>query len=144
MQSGQIKARRQLLAAFLRYWVTVRDKSGRVVRKRKAVKLATYCDKYRTAASVRPLAQEHLAPENSKTGRAESTDSVVHFLEHVYLPWVQANKKPTTYKTYRQMFRIIKPHLNGAVLRNSTRRKPKPFWMTRPVRRRAPIARIAI
>lgn len=116
MQSGQIK--RVGNCWLLRYWESVRDESGQVVRRRKAVKLATYSDKYRTEASVRPLAQEHLAPQNAKTARAESTDTVRHFLEHIYLPHCRETLRPSTCKGYAQMFGLAKDHLGTVTLRD--------------------------
>ena len=116
MQSGQIK--RVGKCWLLRYWESVKDESGQVVRRRKAVKLATYSDQYRTEASVRPLAQDHLAPQNAKTARAESTDTVKHFLEHVYLPWAKVNKRPSTYKGYSQMVGLALPHLGSVTIRD--------------------------
>lgn len=90
MQRGQIKLVGKCW--LLRYWEFVKDESGNVVRRRKSVKLATYSRAYSTEAAVRKLAVDILAPQNAKTARAESTDTVKHFLEHVYLPWVKANK----------------------------------------------------
>ena len=108
MQSGQIK--RVGNCWLLRFYESVKDESGVIVRRRKAVKLATYSDKYRTEAQVRPLAEEHLSPQNARTARAESTDTVKHFLEEVFLPTVKATKKPSTYKSYEQMVGLATPH----------------------------------
>jgi integrase len=116
MQSGQIKLVGKCW--LLRYWESVRDESGNVVRRRKAVKLATYSDKYRKESDVRKLAVPHLAPQNAQTARAESTDTVAHFLEHVYLPWVKVNKRPSTYKSYSQMIDLAKDHLGDIELRD--------------------------
>jgi integrase len=115
MQSGQIK--RVGKCWLLRYWESVKDESGNVKRQRKAVKLATYSDKYRTKAEVSKLAVPYLAPQNAQTARPESTDTVKHYLEHVYLPWVKLNKKPSTYKSYAQMIGLALPHLDDVELR---------------------------
>ncbi len=116
MQSGQIK--RVGKCWLLRYWESVKDESGQVVRRRKAVKLATYSDSYRTEASVRKLAEVHLAPQNAQTARAESTDTVKHYLEHAFLPHVKATKKPSTYKGYSQMVGLALPHLDDIEMRD--------------------------
>src|SRR5437879_3282122 len=99
----------------LRYWETVLE-DGKPVKRRVATKLATYSDEYRTEKSVRPLAEEKLAPINAKTARPESTDTVAAFLE-TYLAYCAATMRPSTFKTYRDLFRIVKPHLNGIRLR---------------------------
>lgn len=116
MQSGQIK--RVGNCWLLRYYESVKDETGAVVRRRKAVKLATYSDKYRQESDVRKLAVPYLAPQNAQTARAESTDTVAHFLEHVYLPWVKLNKRPSTHKSYAQMIGLAKEHLGDIELRD--------------------------
>jgi hypothetical protein len=68
MQRGQIK--RIGKCWLLRYWESVKDESGKVVKRRVAKKIATLSDQYRTEASVRPLAHDILAPQNAKTAQA--------------------------------------------------------------------------
>ena len=68
-----------------RYWEPVLQ-NGKVVKKRKACKLATFSDAYRSEVSVRPLADVILAPINAQTARPESTESLATFLERVYMP----------------------------------------------------------
>lgn len=84
MQRGQIK--RVGKCWLSRYWESVKDESGQVVKRRVAKKLVTYSDLYRTEASVRTLVEEILAPQNARTARPESTHTVAYFLENVYLP----------------------------------------------------------
>jgi integrase len=116
MQSGQIY--RVGTCWMLRYWESVKDESGAVVRRRKAVKLATYSDRYRQESDVRKLAVPFLAPQNAQTARAESTDTVKHFLEQVFLPFVKSTKKPSTYKSYSQMVGLALAHLGDIELRD--------------------------
>lgn len=116
MQRGQIK--RVGRCWLLRYWETVIDETGRAVKRRVARKLATYSDQYRTEASVRPLAEEILAPINARTARPESTQELAGFLEHIYLPHCRATLRPSTAKGYTDMLRLVRPHLAGIRLRD--------------------------
>jgi integrase len=92
-------------------------KDGRPAIRCSAKKLATYSREYRTEESVRALADVILAPINAKTIRPSSTQTVRDFLEHVYLPHVQATLRPSTYKSYIVCFRTAQEHLNGHELR---------------------------
>jgi len=94
MQSGRIY--RKGRAWILSYGVKVHEPDGGLSWARRSKKLAAYGDDFRTAASVRHLAAEILAPLNAKTARPESTDTVEHFLENVYLPHCKANLRPST------------------------------------------------
>jgi hypothetical protein len=114
MQTGQIK--RVGNCWLLRYWETVIE-NGKTVRRRKAKKLATYSREYRDIDSVRPLADVILAPINANIAKPESTDTVLSFLEHVYLKHVRESKKPSTAKGYEDMFKLVKPHLNLSQVR---------------------------
>ncbi len=115
MQRGQIK--RVGKCWLLRYWEPV-VKNGQVTKRRVAKKLATYSDQYRTESSVRPLVEAILAPINARTARPESTDTVAHFLEHVYLPHCAETLRPSTVKGYRDMWKLVEPHLGLMRLRD--------------------------
>ena len=62
---------------------------------RRSKRLAPVCDKYRTVGSVRHLAADILAPYNAHRANPESTDTVAHYLEHVYLPHCKATLRPS-------------------------------------------------
>ncbi len=115
MQRGQIK--RVGKCWLLRYWEPVVE-NGQVTKRRVAKKLATYSDQYRTEASVRPLVEAILAPINARTARPESTDTVAHFLEHVYLPHCAETLRPSTVKGYRDMWKLVEPHFGIMRLRD--------------------------
>jgi len=73
MQNGRIYRKGQ--SWILDYAVKeLRDGVPRWAKRSK--KLAPVSDDYRTPASVRHLAAEHLAPYNAKQARPESTDTV--------------------------------------------------------------------
>lgn len=115
-QNGYIFRKRK--SWFLRYSDTVlRD--GKSVRVQLCKKLAPYCDEYRTEKSVRPLADEFLLPLNAGALDVRSTMTVSDFIESVYLPAVKAQKRASTYKNYRDIFRIhVKPRLGDTTLRS--------------------------
>jgi integrase len=116
MQEGQIK--RRGASWVLRYYESVLQ-DGKV-RRRRVIKRLAACSEYKTAdhQELRAKAAEILAPINVNNGQPTSVDRLAHYLEHVYLPHIQANKKPSTYKTTCDMWKIVKPHLNGLVMRS--------------------------
>ena len=93
--------------------------NGKVVMRQRAKKLATYNREFRTPESVSGLAELILGPINAKTARPDSIETLAAFLEHVYLPACVAELKPSTAKGYRDMFRLLQPHLNGLQLRET-------------------------
>jgi integrase len=101
MQKGQIFKRHG--AWHLRY---------RLSGKQVSVKLADYSDDFRTLTHVRPLAEKYLRPVNQ--GFATDTQTIQHFIEAVYLPHVEAHKRPSTIRGYRNLYkRYIAPHVAG-------------------------------
>jgi integrase len=103
---------------FLRYADSVlRD--GRSVRVQLCKKLAPYSDAYRSEKSVRPLAAEILQPINAGTLDVRSTMPVADFILGTYLPEIKEKKRPSTYKNYRDIFRLhVRPRLDNISLRN--------------------------
>src|ERR1700735_5084439 len=93
-------------------------RAGKAKWVRRSKKLAAVSDKYRTAASVRHLAADILAPYNAHRANPESTDTVAHYLEHVYLPHCKATLRPSTAYGYGHLFKLIKPDLGSAMLRD--------------------------
>ncbi len=102
---------------FLRYSDTVlRD--GKSVRVQLCKKLAPYSDAYRSENSVRPLAAEILLPINAGTQDVRGTMPISDFVEAVFLPEVKTRRRPSTYKNYRDIFRIhVRPRLGEKNLR---------------------------
>jgi integrase len=116
MQKGSIK--RVGKCWLLRYYEPVLQ-DGKVVKRPRAKKLATYGDGYRTEKDVRPLADLILAPINARTAEPESSQLVTEFLEYVYMPHARETLKPSTANTYKVMLRLVKPHLGGLQLRET-------------------------
>lgn len=103
----------------LRYYEPILE-NGKVLKRPRAKKLATLSREYRTVDDVRPLADLILAPINARTAKPESRHELATFLEHVYLPHVKEAKRPSTYRSYTVMWRLVEPHVNGLELREAT------------------------
>jgi len=116
VQQGRIY--RKGSAWILSYAVKTQSPSGAINWARRSKRLAPYSDEYRTEASVRHLAAEHLAPYNAKQARPESTDTVKRFIEDIYLPHCKATLRPSTHAGYEFLFKIFKPHLGEHLLRD--------------------------
>ena len=82
---------------FLRYCDNVMQTDGTVVRMVVCKKLPVpFCDEFRTKASVKPFAQEILAPINAGMVNPQSTMLISDFVEKVYLPeYVQRQLRPS-------------------------------------------------
>jgi integrase len=85
---------------------------------KRSKKLAPVCDDYRTPASVKHLAAEHLAPQNARQTKPESTDTVEHFIQNTYLLHCKANLRASTHGGYVYLFKALKPHLGDERLRD--------------------------
>ena len=72
-------------------------------------KLTDYKDEYRTLRSVRPLADEILQSVNQGTATAETLQQ---FIDSIYFPHVELNKRPSTVKGYRNLYNR---HIAGRV-----------------------------
>jgi integrase len=116
MQAGQIYRNGNWWR--LRYYETVKDAQGNLVKRRATKKLARFDRDHRTEKDVRALADVILAPLNVGAELPESLETLAGFLEHVYLPACEAKLRPSSYQSYRTMFELLKPHLNGTMLRN--------------------------
>ena len=116
MQRGRIykKGRSWILS----YAVKALKPDGSVTWAWRSKKLAPFGDEFRTKASVQHIAQEVLAPLNTKTARPESTDTVIHFLEEVYLPYCKVNLAASTHNGYKYLLRDLKPHIGKQHLRD--------------------------
>ena len=99
MQRGQIFKHRGNWR--LRYRENVIE-DGKVKRVLRSHFLAAIDDEHPTKRSVTLIADRILAPLNAGTVQAESTYTVCHFIENFYLPYVKAEKRPSTYKDYKR------------------------------------------
>lgn len=102
---------------FLMYRTPVAE-GGERRMKQVVKKLAPCSDQYRSVSSVQELAEEILGPINAGTARPESTQTVKAFLEH-YLTVCETKLRLSTCVGYRQMFKLVEPHLTDDMeLRN--------------------------
>ncbi len=91
---------------------------GKRVRKRVKVKLARVSPEYKTAASMQLLADRILAPINEKRVQPESAQTVKEFIEERYFPMVERELRPSTQKSYRDVFEHhVRDRLDGLTLR---------------------------
>jgi integrase len=97
---------------FVRYCDDVLQPDGTIKRKLVCKKLSVnYGGDYRTKSSVKPFAQELLAPVNRGDLDVQSTMPVTEFVERIYLPeYVSKQLRPATLKQYRDVW---ENHLKG-------------------------------
>jgi len=93
---------------------------GQVKRRSVLKRLCAIGPEYRTEADVRPLALAKLAEINAGTAKPETTDTLADFLEHVYLPAINAEPeiRPSTRRSYLTIWKLVQPYLNGCKLRD--------------------------
>jgi integrase len=78
---------------------------GTVERVQKAQRIAPVCHDYRTKRSVMPLVTEFLSTFNSNHLSPEGTQSLESFVDQNYLPYVSRQKRPSTYRGYRNLWK---------------------------------------
>jgi hypothetical protein len=87
--------------------------------KQRCKKLANVCDRYRREKDVQALAAEFLAPPNAGRVRPESYITVSDFAANHWLPWAQANCKPSTVAGYQAFWKLyLGPHMPRISLRD--------------------------
>ena len=104
---------------FVRYYDDVMQADGTIKRVQKCERLADYDDEHRTKVSVKPLAQDKLAPLNSGLLNPQSTMPVTEFVDTVYLPqYVEKQLRPASLKQYRDVWENhLKPRVGKVTLR---------------------------
>ena len=95
----------------LRYRQTV-NRGGKLETNQPAVKLVPVSVHYRTKKSVADLAAERLEEINRQNSEPETVVTIGDFWENVFLPHVTGNKRPSTAKGYRHVW---KDHLRSRV-----------------------------
>lgn len=105
---------------FLRYWETY-NVNGDIERRQKCVKLADYCDRYRTKGDLEDLVAEKLAAVSMAAKCPRSSDPFTEYVEDVYLPFVLRTMKASTYAGYSTYWkRYLKPRVGKYALRDFT------------------------
>lgn len=87
----------------------------------KCVRLADYCDRYRSERDLDDLVAEKMNGVRQAAKCPHSSDLFVTYVEETYLPFVLLAKKPSTYAGYKACFeRYIKPWTADYALRDFT------------------------
>jgi integrase len=99
---------------YLRYREDVQREDGSIARVQKCRKLANATGQHRTKGAAEELAAEIIRPLNDGTIRPQSLMSLNQFIENLYLPYVLAQKRRSTYGGYKNIWRrYVKP--GGAI-----------------------------
>lgn len=95
---------------YVRYYENVLQPDGQVERVQRAKSIAPICYEYRTKRSVMPLVAELLLTVNDNHVSPEGTLTLEQFVEKNYLPHVESQKRPSTFRGYRNMWKCyLKP-----------------------------------
>jgi len=100
-QTGCITRHREWWVVRYRQQVCVEGNVKTVIRNRR---LAPVDAKHKTKASVRDLAAEILEPLNRTAISPLRVMTVGEFVEGVYLPFAEQQKRPSTYRGYKQIW----------------------------------------
>jgi integrase len=95
---------------YVRYYDNVAETDGRIVRRQVCRQVAPFDDEFRTKTSVRPIVEEMLKSPNSGGCLPESILPLARFIEDHYLPYADREKRGSTAKGYRDIWRF---HLTG-------------------------------
>jgi len=77
---------------------------GKLKTVQRAKQLAPTDARHKTKASVKPLAEAVLKPTNERLYSPETVTTIGQFVEGVYLPHVEAQKRASTHKGYRDIW----------------------------------------
>jgi integrase len=79
---------------------------GKIETVQRAKRLAPVDAQHKTKASVRELANRELDPLNRNSAEPMGVTKLCDFVDRVYLPFVKQQKRPSTYRGYKQMWSI--------------------------------------
>jgi hypothetical protein len=77
---------------------------GKIESVQRAKRLVPFDAEHKTKASVRDLAKRELEPLNRNVAEPLSIMKLSDFVDRVYLPFAKQQKRPSTYRGYRQMW----------------------------------------
>jgi len=101
---------------YVRYREDVQLENGSVQRLQKCHKLAEASGQYRNKGAAEELAGEFMRSVNHGEVRPESTMSLNQFIEDCYLPYVEEQKRRSTYCGYKNIWlRYVEPNGNVAL-----------------------------
>ncbi len=91
---------------------------GKIETVQRAKRLAPVEAQHKTKASVRDLANRELDPLNRNSAEPMGVTKLGDFVDRVYLPFVKQQKRPSTYRGYKQMWSIyLKTRCEAAWMR---------------------------
>jgi integrase len=90
-------------AWFVRYRDRVRQESGTVQLQRRTRRLGKV-EEFRTKSDVEPLRTAFMQKINAGRFSPDSSMTLSHFVERAYLPWVEAERRASTNKGYREIW----------------------------------------
>jgi integrase len=100
---------------YVRYWER-RNIGGTIERKRVTHQLGAVTTRGKNPpAQIKQEAERHMSKVNGTVMPAERILTMGDFVEQVYLPWVEQNKRPSTLKGYRDVW---EDHLKAFCERN--------------------------
>jgi integrase len=100
-QKGQLY--RDHGAWFVRYRERVRQKDGSIKLQRKTKRLGSV-HKHPKHANVEPLRAAFMQKINAGVAIPESSMTLSEFVESVYLPWAQVERRASTHKGYKEIW----------------------------------------
>jgi len=105
---------------YVRYWER-RNVGGNIERKRVSHQLGPVTTRgKRPPADIVTEADRHMATVNTGTIPADRIVTVGDFLERIYLPWIDQHKRPSTAKSYRDIWEDhLKPLAEKVWLRDT-------------------------
>ena len=77
---------------------------GKIETVQRAKRLAPVDAEHKTKASVRDLAKRELEPLNRNVGEPLSITKLSDFVDRIYLPFAKQQKRPSTYRGYKQVW----------------------------------------
>jgi integrase len=104
---------------YVRYW-DHRNVGGTLQRKRYSHQLGPVTRGKRPPADIVSEAERHMATVNSNAISAERIVTISDFAERVYLPFIEQHKRPSTAKSYRDIWEHhLKPYCGEMWLRDT-------------------------
>src|SRR5436305_11723837 len=90
-------------AWFLRYREYVRQDNGSFKLQRKTKRLGSVGE-FPTKSDIEPLRTAHVQKINAGRSSADSNMTLSDFVENIYLPWVQTERRASTHKGYQEIW----------------------------------------
>ena len=81
---------------------------GTIETVQRAKRLAPVDSQHKTKASVRDIANRELDPLNRNSAEPMGVTKLGDFVNRVYLPFVKQQKRPSTYRGYKQITSLIR------------------------------------